>query len=429
MRERLANAALACILVVSLGQGLEVRGQKPVRKWQKSKIVLKVSTSFLNSPNITGDAVSALEKSVRMWTSAADVEIETSLSDALNVTDNGVRGDGLSLLTAASTAENLRAFPKLAESPAAITRVFADLRGNIYEADIALNPFVSFSTDGSYGTYDLQDTLTHEIGHLLGLRHSSIPSSVMYDKGAVHYGAGTYAGPGDVLPESDASMIRSVYGPRETDLTCCSTVAGKILDLPTASGKAETTVWLEEIETGRLAAAVALERGNNFRLQGIRPGIYRLVVRSSDGASRIATSEAILTLATGEETRQNLSLRYSAVRFNAQLIGNSPQISKKAVRIPIARAYRLYLGGPGDHREIRCIYRPGGRDEPIRPSSSIDTSSESVKMMVFDLPMVEELEPGQYTLVIEYLDGVKDYMVGALFVPTLNDVPHQSVRD
>ena len=97
-----------------------------------------------------------------------------------------MKGDGISLVTVAITPENLRLFPRQAASPAAVTRVFKDAVGNITEADIVLNPFVRFSTDGSFDTFDLQDTLTHEIGHLLGLYQSRVWASVLYERAALN---------------------------------------------------------------------------------------------------------------------------------------------------------------------------------------------------------------------------------------------------
>lgn len=66
----------------------------------------------------------------------------------------------------------------------AITRSYWDGSGNITEADIIFNGRdIDFSVEENQtprGTIDLQNTMTHEIGHLLGLDHSALvgPSSL-----------------------------------------------------------------------------------------------------------------------------------------------------------------------------------------------------------------------------------------------------------
>src|SRR5688572_27703995 len=125
-------------------------------RWRSAKISIAVSTSLSQeNSNIRGDAGAAIRNSIVAWTGTADIAIAVSSSELQSVSPKGVRGDGVSLLTSASTAENLRLFPSQAESPAATTRVFLNPKGEISEADIVLNPFVQFSTDGTFGTYDL----------------------------------------------------------------------------------------------------------------------------------------------------------------------------------------------------------------------------------------------------------------------------------
>lgn len=53
--------------------------------------------------------------------------------------------------------------------------------GEIAGFDLRINgsPDVQWSLDGREGTYDLQATLTHEAGHVLGLSHSDVGAATM----------------------------------------------------------------------------------------------------------------------------------------------------------------------------------------------------------------------------------------------------------
>jgi hypothetical protein len=58
----------------------------------------------------------------------------------------------------------------------------------IDEADIALNIIFPWTTTGEVGKYDIQGIVTHEVGHLLGLDHSTVETATMID-GPTFYGS------------------------------------------------------------------------------------------------------------------------------------------------------------------------------------------------------------------------------------------------
>src|SRR4051794_8384647 len=200
-------------------------------RWRKSSITVSVSTSITtNTTNIAAgaDISGALDRSISSWQQAAAITLKRVSSMEQNVSPSGNQGDGISLLTIAATAENVAMFPKGLDDATARTRIFYDARGYITEADIVLNPYLQFSTDGTPGTFDLESTLTHEFGHLLGLGHSPVIGSTMND----NYGKnGVYNLPAfaaRTLASDDIAAIRSIYGPPDTSEDCCGRIVAKL---------------------------------------------------------------------------------------------------------------------------------------------------------------------------------------------------------
>lgn len=50
----------------------------------------------------------------------------------------------------------------------------------VSEADIDINSSIGWATSGTINAMDIQNSITHEIGHLLGLGHSSGTEATMY---------------------------------------------------------------------------------------------------------------------------------------------------------------------------------------------------------------------------------------------------------
>src|SRR5919107_348119 len=202
-------------------------------RWPTTNITVALSTSPNNPPSYvhaTGaQVVLAARRALSRWALASNIQFNVTTSGAQDAV-----ADGVSLITIADTGTNRALFSTGVQPGRA--RVSFDSSGNIFEADLAINPLVTrfdpfgnqvasfFSTDGADGSYDLESTFVHEIGHMLGLEHSGEIAASMQPRQGTN---GTYNLPGfttRTLSSDDVAGIRSIYGPR----TGLGSIAGRV---------------------------------------------------------------------------------------------------------------------------------------------------------------------------------------------------------
>jgi hypothetical protein len=116
----------------------------------------------------------AVHSSFHAWETVASADVQFVYGGT--TTAAGVGRDGMNVVSFTDTSA-----PMGSSTIAATFSFFKrDTSGlTIDEADIAFNAALDFSTSAEQNKFDIQSVLTHEIGHLLGLDHSAMVSSVM----------------------------------------------------------------------------------------------------------------------------------------------------------------------------------------------------------------------------------------------------------
>lgn len=412
-------------------------------RWPAATINLALSSS-LSAPQTNikpgSDVVGALRRALAHWSEAANIRFVETASNAQSISTAGTSGDGVSLITVAHTPENTAPFAGASGEMAGRTRVFFTETGSITEADIVLNPRQQFSSDGTPGTFDLEATFTHEIGHLLGLEHSGAIGSSMQPRQGKNGIYTVAAWTPRSLSEDDRSGVRSIYGLRPgTD------VRGAITGTITAASGAPVfgaNVFAEETTTGRVIASNITLSNGTYRIDGLLPGNYRVVVEALDGpvfAYEIASQNgayAGLTLntpasfrtleigqvgvAAGGAITLNAQIPAEAAVFNASLIGLNGHLSTIAVPVAAGRTYTVYVGGS---RLLNLSEIPEGGIASTSPFITVNPASvvqqqtdEALSVISFDVEVGAGAPAGEYSLRLQSVTGEVSYIAGALTV-------------
>jgi len=147
----------------------------------------------------------------------------------------------------------------------ALTTNWYDDSGHISEADIQIDPWVV------PGGYNLQLLVEHEVGHLLGLDHSAVLSSVMYP----FVGRGGLAS----LDSDDRVGIANLY-PNAERMLASATLTGRVVG---DNGGIYAAQVVALNGNGEPVASVLTDQQGAFEMQGVPAGTYRLYAEPLDG--------------------------------------------------------------------------------------------------------------------------------------------------
>jgi hypothetical protein len=386
-------------------------------RWKSNSVRIAVSQSLLRTaPNIKADSdvTGAVRRSLEAWQGVANVDFVQDVSEKQSVSPAGPSGDGISLVTVAATPENVLLFGRGEDATAARTRVFLNRRGFITEADIVLSPFQQFSTDGTFGTFDLEATLKHEIGHLLGLRHSAVVGSIMYDVSARNGVFGEIGLDSGRITDDDIAAIRDLYGTVDDD-ACCGDISGRLTGV--SKNTRSIDVWAQVAETGRVDAHGTVSRDGSFHIGGLANGTYDVAAREN---GRLSDSFIFRIGQVVIEKGESVSVARKLTRlprdFSVQFLGKNGILSDSPVKLHKGNTYTLYIGGKNLASD-RLYIETDSRFVTIDRSSLANMAyDDGLSGLSFELTVDAETPLGNYSVCAVSESGARDCIVGGLSI-------------
>ena len=192
----------------------------------------------------------------------------------------------------------------------ALTTNWYDDYGHMTEADIQIDPSVV------PGGYNLQLLVEHEVGHLLGLDHSGVLSSVMYP----YVGRGGLAS----LDSDDRVTIANLYPDGDPAVTG-ATLTGRVTGDDGGIFAAQVVALNQDGEP--VTTALTNQQGE-FELDGVPEGTYRLYAEPLDGPVDVRNLSGIWqsakTYSFPTEFADGGPLRVVPGRIYGNLLVNSP---------------------------------------------------------------------------------------------------------
>jgi len=273
----------APVVSAYLPLGTTVDGRSVLTRWTSMPIRYFVTDRGATDVS-AAQLQTALAASFNTWAQVRTASVSASFAGFTNADPE--REDG-------ATVIGFQAHEELKRTLGVTTFTIDRTTGALVEADIFLNTLFDWSTaaTGQTGRFDVQSTLTHEVGHLIGLGHSLLGETVLRAEGGrrviakrsvmfpIAYAVGTTLDRS--LQDDDIAAVSATY-PTPTFLRTTGSVIGRVTR--GGAGIFGAHVIAVNTKTGQTVGAFSLDAQGRFSMDGLEPGIYVLRAEPLDDA-------------------------------------------------------------------------------------------------------------------------------------------------
>lgn len=317
----------------------DIKGQSTPIQWAPTSFPLRYDIDARLSSRAAD-----IDAAFGAWEAIADANVRFERG---NIVNRGVSANDGRIVV--SEAESLFAN----QGAMAMTTYTFDESGRFTDVDIQVDPKL-------FGdNFNERMALQHEVGHLLGLDHSAVLSSVMFPH--------VRRGDDEVTFDSDDRVAIAMTYPRSDPALNGATLQGRIMG---DNGGIFAAQVVALTERGAPVATALTDPSGAFTIAGLPTGTYRLYVEPLDGPGTISDLRGVYRKAEvvsfptqfySEPLRVesgkvygNLMLSVNgSIKLNPQILGASAQgagafsLGREVVAVKPGQTFDLAIAGDG----------------------------------------------------------------------------------
>ena len=221
-------------------------------------------------PVVTSDSspVAAVQAAMDTWTDVPSSGVRFAPLEQTSATEPS--SDRSNLVSFADTDRG-RSVLGLAVG---ITLLFWNNDGVLTDTDILFNPRHSYSTTLQPGTFDIQATMTHELGHALGMDHSGVAGASLFAVAARQ--SNTLA----MLSHDDVAFVTTVY-PKPGSGQSLGVIQGRVER--NSGGAVRGALVVAASPTSGVIVGGLTDFAGDYEVASMPPGSYVVYAEPLDG--------------------------------------------------------------------------------------------------------------------------------------------------